>query len=340
MMNTQISSSCLHFMGRSGLAKQQIASFSSSKAIFGPQSAFKWTKVAQLPYKTLPATAFLAKGKPYLLSNNALFRIENHNEKGNWTFQPTGVQALINYPIGFYVESVNQAFVMKSRDVFYGQDMMAIDMNTMVSYGKTGTPQDTLSASLVGDKIFAFGQTWGDIMQGKELSVYKFDPKNADAPWTFVDHDGPSPSADLSSTFYSKEVGKQVYLFVNKKDKFQVYLYDTTKETFSRPEVNGDIPAYRRDSVVNSIKVNGKTKIVFFGGIKGGQNEADNDLLVFDPESATWEDAPKISGQEKPSERSKHVSLGVTDSQVIVFGGEGKGEQIVTDIYSLEADKK
>ncbi|XP_020702488.1 RING finger protein B isoform X1 [Dendrobium catenatum] len=113
-----------------------------------------------------------------------------------------------------------------------------------------------------------------------------------------------------------------------------VHVFDTVKQTWSKPMMKGDPPS-PRDS--HSCTTVGK-KLFVFGGTDG--TNPLNDLHILDTSTNTW--MSPILHQRGPDAREGH-SAALVDKKLFVFGGCGKSgnsheEVYYNDLYILDTE--
>jgi len=193
------------------------------------------------------------------------------------------------------------------------------------------------SASLVGNRIFAFGGFDG---HGTNFNLSVFDPYAR--MWTNVPQSSLRGTLPVSRTNHaSASVGKKMYIFGgnnnNEAGAYQVLddlsVLDTETMTWSRPPTTGDIPTARSGHTLTAI---GK-KLYLFGG--GVWNETDgwvhkyNDLYILDTEAMHWS-RPVCTGKVESSTFPLSFSVG---RYLFIFGGGSKPNQCVTnDLYIFD----
>lgn len=132
--------------------------------------------------------------------------------------------------------------------------------------------------------------------------------------------------------------GRFLYVFGGYgKDNCQtndVHVFDTAKQTWSKPMVKGTPPSPRDSHSCTTVGNN----LFVFGGTDG-KNPL-KDLHVLDTSSNTWI-TPNVSG-EGPEAREGH-SAAIVDKWLLIFGGCGKSydepeEVYYNDLYRLDTE--
>ncbi|KAJ7544879.1 hypothetical protein O6H91_09G097200 [Diphasiastrum complanatum] len=122
--------------------------------------------------------------------------------------------------------------------------------------------------------------------------------------------------------------GRFIYVFGGYgKDDCQtndVHVFDTAKETWSKPMVKGNPPQPRDSHSCTTVG----SKLFVFGGTDGNRPLAD--LHVLDTATNTWS-KPTVNG-EGPAAREGH-SAALVGQDLYVFGGCGKAKENLEDIY-------
>ncbi|KAL5723225.1 hypothetical protein ACHQM5_006648 [Ranunculus cassubicifolius] len=103
-----------------------------------------------------------------------------------------------------------------------------------------------------------------------------------------------------------------------------VYVYDTAKQTWSRPMTKGNPPCPRDSHTCTTVGNN----LFVFGGTDG--REPLKDLHILDTSTNTWI-SPTIRG-EGPEAREGH-SAALVGKRLFIFGGCGKSRDTANEVY-------
>ncbi|CAI5984069.1 unnamed protein product [Closterium sp. NIES-64] len=127
------------------------------------------------------------------------------------------------------------------------------------------------------------------------------------------------PGRKWGHTLNAVNYGRQVYVFGGYgKDERQtndVYVYNTTKDAWSKPNIKGTPPS-PRDSHTSTVV---GSRLFVFGGTDGSSGL--NDLYMLDTSTNTW---TRLAAQgDVPAAREGHAAARV-EGLVYVFGGCGK----------------
>ncbi|GJP30327.1 hypothetical protein CLOM_g741 [Closterium sp. NIES-68] len=127
------------------------------------------------------------------------------------------------------------------------------------------------------------------------------------------------PGRKWGHTLNAVNYGRQVYVFGGYgKDERQtndVYVYNTTKDAWSKPNIKGTPPS-PRDSHTSTVV---GSRLFVFGGTDGSSGL--NDLYMLDTSTNTW---TRLAAQgDVPAAREGHAAARV-EGVVYVFGGCGK----------------
>ncbi|KAF9624547.1 hypothetical protein IFM89_011721 [Coptis chinensis] len=146
------------------------------------------------------------------------------------------------------------------------------------------------------------------------------------------------PGKRWGHTCNSVKGGKFLYVFGGYgKDNCQtndVYVFDTSRQTWSKPMVKGNPPSPRDSHTCTTVGNN----LFVFGGTDG--IEPLKDLHIFDTSSNTWI-SPSLGG-EGPDAREGH-SAALIGKHLFIFGGCGKSpdnsnEVYYNDLYILDTE--
>jgi N-acetylneuraminic acid mutarotase len=133
-------------------------------------------------------------------------------------------------------------------------------------------------------------------------------------------------------------VDEELFVFVkNDEDMLDLYIFDTVTNAWTFGEVAGELPQAVQNPTVTLVEVDGKPKIVLFGGTLFAENlllrSHSNSVDVLDVDTLTW-NTTATSG-EVPSGRSQHAAVATGPGKLVVTGG--KNEMIsFRDILQLE----
>jgi len=113
-----------------------------------------------------------------------------------------------------------------------------------------------------------------------------------------------------------------------------VYFFDTTTRTFTKPNIKGDrVPNFSRHT---SCLVG--NKLYIFGGFDGhGTNFG---LAILDPYDRKWTNVPLTSQQGTPPPSRTNHAAAVVGTKMFIFGGNNNSEkgqyQVLNDLSMLE----
>ncbi|KAI5084665.1 hypothetical protein GOP47_0000834 [Adiantum capillus-veneris] len=144
----------------------------------------------------------------------------------------------------------------------------------------------------------------------------------------------PSPRDSHSCT----TVGTSVYVFGGTDGKTplkDLYILDTTTNTWSRPQVGGDGPAPREG---HSAALIGHILFIFGGCGKTADESEEiyfNDLYMLDTVKLHWTKASTKG--EAPAPRDSHT-CSAWDNKLIVLGGEDASDSYLSDVHVLDTD--
>lgn len=206
--------------------------------------------------------------------------------------------------------------------IFYPETMT---WSIPITTGKPPSPRAGHTCVAVGTKLYFFG---GGDGSGYLNDLHILQTETMEWSQAFVA--GTSPAARSRHT--CTLVGKNKLFVIGGGDESRVYndvfLLDTDTNTWSRPDMHGDLPCARWGHTVEAVG----SRLILFGGHDG--TTMLNDLYVLNTETMTWS-AP-MPGGVVPSPRAGH-SISKCMGNLILFGG-GDGRRIFKDLYFLNPE--
>ena len=143
--------------------------------------------------------------------------------------------------------------------------------------------------------------------------------KHAECLWVFGGY------GELSSSEYLNDNGEFSYLRANN----QLVCFNPCDKTWTNPKCLGAVPSPRYFHCTAIIKDN----VWLFGGTEGNRHLND-DLLQLDMNSYTWTQI-RPSGAS-PQRRSRSSLTAVSDTQLLLHGGDGGDLSILNDTWILD----
>lgn len=147
---------------------------------------------------------------------------------------------------------------------------------------------------------------------------------------------GPGPGKRWGHTCNSIRGGRFLVVFggygMDNCQTNDVHIFDTVKQTWSKPVVKGNLPSPRDSHSCTAVGDN----LFIFGGTDG--KVPLRDLHIFDTSSSTWI-TPSLRG-EGPEPREGH-SAALVGKRLFIFGGCGKdnsSEVYYNDLYILDTE--
>ena len=182
------------------------------------------------------------------------------------------------------------------------------------------TPRSSLSACVIGDKIYAIGGTDGINSGLDTLEVFNTSTNTWSTPATIG-------KMSRRSYFTSCVIGGMIYVIGgmpwNIDSTNNVEVFDPVKNTWYTPAVFGN---YKQHGGITSNIVNGKIYVV--NGGEGG----DRPLYIFDPTTNIWS-TPTTTGQFTPRD---YATSCVLNGKIYIIGGIEKNGGVVGTLQTFD----
>ncbi|KAF5792633.1 putative galactose oxidase/kelch, beta-propeller, kelch-type beta propeller [Helianthus annuus] len=198
--------------------------------------------------------------------------------------------------------------------------------------GTLPVPRDSHSCTTVGDKLFVFGGTDGNISL-KDLHVLDTSTNTWMTPC--VRGEGPEAREGHSAAV----VGKRLFIFggCGKSSDTPVeeyfddlYILNTETMVWKRVATTGIPPAKRNSHTC----VSWKNKIIVIGG-EDTQNYYMSDVQMLDTDTLTW--TKLITNGELLPPRAGHTTVAL-GKNLLVFGGFTDAEDLYDDLYMFDLE--
>ncbi|CAG8516111.1 12285_t:CDS:2 [Funneliformis caledonium] len=194
-------------------------------------------------------------------------------------------------------------------------------------------PRDTPTANLIGNKLYVLG---GDVMvlSGSyrptndffylDVTDIPFNNTIGRISWTDITHLGKVPANSWASSAIGGVNNDLIFLFGGQmefnNDSALVYVFDTNKEEWNKPNIKGATPLRRRNFAAVSDDAG---KMYIFGGTAdkytGYPNTTDfNDMTILDTVNLIWYEGSK---EGAPIPRTSYAVAILPDGIIIYIGG-------------------
>ncbi|XP_024970653.1 rab9 effector protein with kelch motifs-like isoform X3 [Cynara cardunculus var. scolymus] len=198
--------------------------------------------------------------------------------------------------------------------------------------GTLPVPRDSHSCTTVGDKLFVFGGTDGNIPL-KDLHILDTSTNTWMAP--YVRGDGPEAREGHSAAL----IGKRLFIFGGCGKSFDtpveeyfddLYILNTETMVWKRVATTGIPPAKRNSHTC----VSWKNKIIVIGG-EDTQNYYMSDVQMLDTDTLTW--TKLVTNGELLPPRAGHTTIAL-GKNLFVFGGFTDAEDLYDDLYMFDLE--
>lgn len=198
--------------------------------------------------------------------------------------------------------------------------------------GTLPVPRDSHSCTTVGDKLFVFGGTDGNVPL-KDLHILDTSTNTWVAP--YVRGEGPEAREGHSAAL----IGKRLFIFggCGKSSDTPVeeyfddlYILNTETMVWKRMATTGIPPAKRNSHTC----VSWKNKIIVIGG-EDTQNYYMSDVQMLDTDTLTW--TKLVTNGELLPPRAGHTTIALGNN-LFVFGGFTDSEDLYDDLYMFDLE--
>lgn len=198
--------------------------------------------------------------------------------------------------------------------------------------GTLPVPRDSHSCTTVGDKLFVFGGTDGNIPL-KDLHILDTSTNTWMTP--YVRGDGPEAREGHSAAL----IGKRLFIFGGCGKSFDtpveeyfddLYILNTETMVWKRVATTGIPPAKRNSHTC----VSWKNKIIVIGG-EDTQNYYMSDVQMLDTDTLTW--TKLVTNGELLPPRAGHTTIAL-GKNLFVFGGFTDAEDLYDDLYMFDLE--
>ncbi|CAI9281517.1 unnamed protein product [Lactuca saligna] len=198
--------------------------------------------------------------------------------------------------------------------------------------GTLPVPRDSHSCTTVGDKLFVFGGTDGNIPL-KDLHILDTSTNTWMTP--YVKGEGPEAREGHSAAL----IGKRLFIFGGCGKSFDtpveeyfddLYILNTETMLWKRVATTGIPPAKRNSHTC----VSWKNKIIVIGG-EDTQNYYMSDVHMLDADTLTW--TKLVTNGELLPPRAGHTTIAL-GKNLFVFGGFTDAEDLYNDLYMFDLE--
>lgn len=199
-------------------------------------------------------------------------------------------------------------------------------------HGTLPVPRDSHSCTTVGDKLFVFGGTDGNIPL-KDLHILDTSTNTWMTP--FVRGEGPEAREGHSAAL----IGKRLFIFGGCGKSFDtpveeyfddLYILNTETMVWKRVATTGIPPAKRNSHTC----VSWKNKIIVIGG-EDTQNYYMSDVQMLDTDTLTW--TKLVTNGDLLPPRAGHTTIAL-GKNLFVFGGFTDAEDLYDDLYMFDLE--
>ncbi|PRP77275.1 hypothetical protein PROFUN_14487 [Planoprotostelium fungivorum] len=299
------------------------------------------TSLGKLPgmYSVI-SSATNVKGEPWYVSNGNIYALDPKTMKfRNIPFSGS----YLGQDNASYNEAKNVIYFQRGRRKEWGgPNFEILDLNTMFAKKGEDNPCFEQRSIVSNGKYVSVGFTEMDAFWNMAVLLHVWDD-NA-GKWKREIYDGWNRGPPCARREWKLNNIAQDQILVQahsgrRLEGSDSWTLDTKRYVMKSLETAGLPGRYFEFSSTFPMKVNGKRKIISYGGIPYHEKKGiSSDVHVLDLEDNVWEPAPILSGDAlKP--RAKHHAVAIGDDKVVVFGGQDGEGNTYDDFFLIEANQ-